>query len=88
MPTPLREVQYERRSFLVDVLLCQCGSHRRVLAAIAQPRLPQEALRRLGLPSSSPPVAPARWASQDELDLPPAHSGADPPFHDEVYTAS
>jgi hypothetical protein len=29
------------------------------------------------LPSSSPPLAPSRWASQDEFDLPPDNTGAE-----------
>ena len=68
------------RTFVVDILLCPCGGQRKVLAFIPQPRVAQETLRLLGLPSSSPLLSPARWSSQDEFDLPPDHGGADPPF--------
>jgi hypothetical protein len=58
------------RTFALDVLKCDCGGARQVLAFLPEPRVAQEALRRLGLPSTSPPISPPRHAvRQDELDL-------------------
>jgi hypothetical protein len=76
------------KTFAIDVLLCPCGGLRRIVAFIPDPPIAQEALRRLGLPSSSSPISPPRWASQDELDLCKEHSGLDPPFHEDLYEAS
>jgi hypothetical protein len=58
-----------KRTFGTDVLTCPCGGRRKVLAFVPEPRAAQEALRRIGLPSSSPPIAKARFAPwQDELE--------------------
>ena len=76
------------RTVLLDVLRCPCGGERRVLAFIPDPRTAQEALRRLGLPSTAPVISPPRWASQDEFDLPKEHSGAAPPFYEDACVAS
>ncbi len=83
-PYSLPWAQLLARTFLVDILRCPCGGERRVLAFIPQPRAAQEALRRLGLPSTSAPVSPARWPSQDEFDLPRDYGGVDPPFFDDA----
>jgi hypothetical protein len=65
MTTPLREVQYESRSFEVDVLTCgKCGGRRRVLAYITEPPVVRAILEHLRLPSTPLPVAPARGPPQ------------------------
>ena len=59
-----------KRTFGTDVLTCPCGGQRKVLAFVPEPREAQEALRRIGLPSSSPPIAKARFSPwQDELEV-------------------
>jgi hypothetical protein len=56
----LREVQYEQRSFEVDVLECPaCQGPMRVLAAIHAPEAIRAILDCLSLPSRSPPVSRA-----------------------------
>ena len=56
----MQEVQYERRSFLEDVLRCPCGSKRHVLAMIFNPLSIEKVLRHLGLPYEPMPRAPPR----------------------------
>ena len=54
-------MQYEKRSFAVDVLECpRCRGRMRILAAIEDPAVAREILDCLGLPSRPPPLAPAR----------------------------
>jgi len=54
-------MQYENRSFAVDVLECpRCGGRIRILAAIEDPAVARKILDCLGLPSRPPPVVPAR----------------------------
>ena len=61
-------MQYENRSFALDVLECQrCRSRMRILAAIEDPVVARKILDSLGLPSRPPPMAPARHNRQDEL---------------------
>ena len=72
------------RTFLVDILKCACGGERKVLAFVPEALVAQAVLRRLGLPGSPPPVAPSRWASQDEFELTHQYDGVDPPFYDEA----
>ena len=60
MSVPLREVQYENRSFSLDVLQCErCGGQLKILAAIHSPDLTGKILECLSLPSRAPPLAPA-----------------------------
>ena len=55
-----------------------------MLALLPEPRAAQEALRRLGLPSTPAVLSPPRCWSQDELDLPRDYGGIDPPFFDDA----
>ena len=53
-------MQYEGRSFWVDVLECaSCGGRLRILAAIHSPAAVRAILECLGLPSRAPPIAEA-----------------------------
>ena len=53
-------MQYENRSFLLDVLQCErCGGPMKILAAIHPPEATGKILECLGLPSRAPPLAPA-----------------------------
>ncbi len=66
--TPLRKVQYERRSFREDLLACdRCGGRRVVLAFLSERSVVKAILEHLGLPTTGPPVAPARGCPQMEL---------------------
>ena len=60
---PVREVQYERRSFLIDVLTCPCGAQRRVLSLVCDPAQIHRCLTHLGLPTQPPTRAPPREVS-------------------------
>jgi len=62
------------RVFREDVLLCPCGGRRVVLAFITEKKVVREILERLGLPTTGPPIAPARIASE----------GEDAPWQDDV----
>jgi hypothetical protein len=54
-------VQYERRSFAIDVLACsQCGGRLRLIATIEDPTVVTRILRHLGLPTELPDLYPAR----------------------------
>ena len=56
----LREVQYERRFFEVDVLECpECHGRMRILAAIHSLGAIRAILDCLGLPPRPPPIRPA-----------------------------
>jgi len=48
------------RVFREDVLACPCGGRRVVLACLTQPGPVKAILDHLGLPSTGPPLAPAR----------------------------
>ena len=64
-------MQYERRSFLVDVLECpECHGQMRILAAIHSHEAIRAILECLDLPSRAPPIAPAApEADNDGVDL-------------------
>jgi hypothetical protein len=49
------------RVFRKDVLACPCGGRRVVLAYLTQPGPVKAILDHLGLPSTGPPIAPARF---------------------------
>jgi hypothetical protein len=49
------------RVFREDVLACPCGGRRVVLAYLTQPGPVKAILDHLGLPSTVPPIAPARF---------------------------
>jgi len=54
------------RVFREDVLLCPCGGRRVVLAFVTEKKVVKEILEHLGLPSTGPPIAPARIPSGGE----------------------
>jgi hypothetical protein len=54
-------VQYERRSFDVDILQCaRCGGRLRVLGEVTEPAMVRLVLESLGMPTEGPTVARAR----------------------------
>src|SRR5437867_13037695 len=66
----LQEMQYEKRSFAVDVLECpRCSGPMRIVAAIHPPEAIREILDCLGLPSRAPPIARAVPEDADEPKL-------------------
>jgi hypothetical protein len=62
------------RVFREDLLLCPCGGRRVVLAFITEKKVVKEILEHLGLPTTGPPLAPARIA----------FAGEDAPWQDDV----
>jgi hypothetical protein len=61
-------VQYETRSFQVDVTCCPaCAGQMKIVAAIPSPPSIRKVLDALGLPARAPPIEPARF-EQLELD--------------------
>jgi hypothetical protein len=64
-------MQYENRSFAIDVLECPaCGGRMRILCAIHPPEAIRKILDCLGLPSRPPPIAPAALEGDvDELQI-------------------
>jgi hypothetical protein len=52
-----------QRVFLEDVLACPCGGRRKVIAFITERKVVKRILEHLGLPTTGPPIAPARSAS-------------------------
>jgi hypothetical protein len=62
------------RVFREDVLLCPRGGRRVVLAFVTEERVVKEILEHLGLPSTGPPIAPARVGA----------AGEDPGWQDDV----
>lgn len=57
----LGEVQYEARSFLLDVLECpRCSGWMKLIALIEEPRVIRENLEHLGLLTAIPSLRPAR----------------------------
>jgi hypothetical protein len=75
----------------VDALTCLgCGVPMVVLAFLTDPTVVQKILAHLGLPTTPPPVAPARLPAQEEL-LPDAagdDASQDPDDHRSPETAS
>ena len=57
---PLREVQYERCSFDIDIERCVCGGKLKIIAVIEEPAVIERILTHLGLAAQPPPRAPAR----------------------------
>ena len=57
------------RVFREDVLLCPCGGRRKVAAFISEKKIIQGILEHLGLPTTGPPIAPARPSALPECDL-------------------
>jgi hypothetical protein len=54
-------VQYETRSFEIDILACpECGGRLRFLASIEDPAVVRKILSHLGIPSECPQPLPAR----------------------------
>ncbi len=51
------------RLFREDVLTCPCGGRRVVLAYVTSPGPVKAILDHLGLPSTGPPVSPARFSA-------------------------
>ena len=49
-----------QRVFREDVLACPCGGRRRLLAIITERSVVKAILEHLGLPTTGPPIAPAR----------------------------
>ena len=49
-----------RRVFQVDVLACPCGGRRKIIAYIVERRVVKSILECLGLPTTAPPMLPAR----------------------------
>ena len=68
--TPLlREVQYETRSFQIDVTVCPaCGGRLRIIAALTELASIRHYLEGVGLAARPPPIAPARPQPQAELE--------------------
>src|SRR5437899_12264234 len=75
------------RVFREDVLACPCGGRRVVLAYLTEPVPVKAILDHLGLPSTGPPLAPARFRAgpaetawqDDGPDLPQALAWRAPP---------
>ena len=60
-PSRIPWAELLRRVFRDDVLTCPCGGRRVVLAYLTQPGPVRTILDNLGLPSTGPPIAPARF---------------------------
>ncbi len=56
-----------QRVFREDVLACPCGGRRRVLAFITERAVVKAILEHLGLPTTAPPIAPARSTAPPDL---------------------
>ena len=57
----MHEVQYERRSFALEVEECpSCGARMKLRALVTKPASVRRLLRHLGEPTDAPPLAPAR----------------------------
>ena len=83
MTTPLREVQYERRSFEIDVLACpECGGRMQLIAFIAEPAVAKRILDHLGLDATGPPLALPRVGQPDLVDPAPACDVVDPVYEE------
>jgi hypothetical protein len=57
-----------RRIFLLDVLACPCGGRRRVIAFLTERSVITAILVHLGLPTTGPPIEPARGMVEADLD--------------------
>ena len=55
-----RWAELMRRAFEVDVLICECGAEREVIACITDRAVARRILRHLGLPDEPPISTPAR----------------------------
>ena len=54
-----------RRVFAIDVLVCgRCGGSMQLVACLSDPNVVAKILAHLGLPTSPPPLSPARWPEQ------------------------
>jgi len=62
------------RVFREDVLLCSCGGRRVVLAFITEKKVVKVILEYLGLPTTGPPISPARTSA----------AGEDTPWQDDL----
>ena len=70
----LHEVQYDVRSFHLDVLKCpKCSASMVVLALISDPPVVTKILRHLKLPTAPPPLAAPRemWELESYQLIPP-----------------
>jgi hypothetical protein len=55
-----------RRVFQEDVLSCPCGGRRKVIAYIVERKVVRSILECLGLPTTAPPMLPARSAVEED----------------------
>ena len=63
LPSRIPWAELLLRVFREDVLSCPCGGRRQVMAFIVEKKAIQAILEHLGLPTTGPPLAPARsWA--------------------------
>jgi len=70
--TPARRVlswaELLKRVFAIEALVCQrCHGPMKVIALVTERTVVMAILRHLGMPTSSPPISPARMAAQGEL---------------------
>jgi hypothetical protein len=71
-------VQYETRSFGLDVLACsRCGGRLRLIALIEQAAVIARILRHLGLPDAVPTPSPARAPPVPSRRHPDSRSDSD-----------
>ena len=64
-----------QRVFLDDVLACPCGGRRKIIAFLKESAVVKAILESLGLPTTGPPMAPARsmlWPEEGWQDDVPA----------------
>ena len=63
-------MQYETRSFSLDVTVCpRCGGPMRLSAALTDPDSIRTYLTGVGLPAEAPVICPARPPPQQELEF-------------------
>ena len=68
-PRNYSRAQLMRRVFAIDVLECPgCGGRLRILAAIQSPEAIHKILDHLGLPARAPPIRPAAYHDEGELE--------------------
>ena len=92
-PRRLKWQQLIKRVFGLDPLRCpRCSATMVVVAFITDPPVLRRILNHLGLPTTTPPLAPARLSLQQELDfadqLPPDDAYLDPPHDDHERPAA
>jgi hypothetical protein len=58
-----------RRVFRLDVLACPCGGRRKVLAFITERTVARSILEAMGLPTTAPPISPARLRCEPGVEL-------------------